>query len=147
MGTTATALETRRKILEWYEEVWKNMRKSSGRGVAQRHKGTDAFRVRLRVYVYIPRLKRRITDPKWGGSFVIEEKVSAVEWRVNGKVLHAFNLKLAHDQADVGNADVRIRETRRVIPGRRARVGVLLACQPRGDVLGWMTDVGERREK
>ena len=69
------------------------------------------------------------------GPFVIEEKVSAVKWRVNGKVEHAFNLKLAHDQPDVGNADVPIRETRRVIPGRRARVGALLAFQPRGDVL------------
>jgi len=137
-GTTTAALETRRKILEWYEEVWKDMRKSSAKEVARRQKGTDRFRVGSRVYVYIPRLKRRKTDPKWDGPYVIEEKVSAVKWRVNGYVEHAFNLKLAHDQPDVGNADVPIPETRSVIPGRRARLGALLAYQPRGDVLDWI---------
>jgi hypothetical protein len=86
------------------------MRKSSAKEVARRQKATDRFRVRSRVYVHIPRLKRRKTDPKWDGPYVIEEKVPAVKWRVNGKVEHAINLKLAHDQPDVGNADVPIPE-------------------------------------
>ena len=134
-GTTALAIEDRRRILGWYEEVWKEMRKASAKEVLRRQKAPVGLRVGSSVYVYVPRLRRRKTDPKWEGPFTVEERVSAVKWKINGKVEHAYNLKLAQNEADLVSASDTRNGGAVSLPGRRVRLAALLAYWPRGELL------------
>jgi hypothetical protein len=148
-GTTQIALDERKRLLEWHEEVWIEMRAASAREIQRRMKGTDRVRVGAEVYVYVPRIRRNKTEPAWVGPYKVEEKLSSVTWVVNGKVEHSFNLKVAagRDQeyvtpaAEVARKRGRDEEEADVPRGsgtrgsKLTRLACLLAYQPRGDLL------------
>lgn len=95
MDEIRATIAERRRLVEYFEGIWMDMRNSAVTEIARRQKKADPFKVGEDVYVYVPRLRRKKTDPKWAGPYPLEKKESHSIWHVNGKREHVFNLKRA----------------------------------------------------
>lgn len=147
------AMDQRKAMLQEYEEVWKRMRHAVAKEIVRRQKGQDDFKEGDSVLVYVPRLMRSKSEPKWSGPFLVDEKLTATTWRVNGRVEHGFNLKRAfgaervpagpqfesgmESSGDTPSDDRRRKNREPDVIAKRQRLRALLAYMPRGDML-WM---------
>jgi len=131
------AIQSRRELLTQYEEIWKQMRHASAREIARRQRGTETYRAGDSVMIYVPRIMRSKSEPKWAGPFVVEAQVTPTTWVVNGKAEHGYNLKRFHGQPPQEQRSKRRNNEESLASRKRARLATLRIWSPRGELL-WL---------
>jgi hypothetical protein len=89
----AGMVREQQNLKERFEEVWKNLREKSFKTIKEKKSGELKLAVGDMVFSYIPVRRRSKLDVRWSGPFPVEELISDILVKVNGRVEHVFNLK------------------------------------------------------
>jgi hypothetical protein len=81
------------EIADLYEDIWKDLRAKSMDQMRKTIKSKLELKVGDLVYVWVPPTSK--ISPKWTGPHKVEEVRSSVQYVVNGRLEHVFNLKRA----------------------------------------------------